>query len=65
MDTTEEVNDKQQGIETIYEQFEGITNCLSNFKTIKSLPPLPKDFVKPATTKPPFGGWIKHKKETP
>ena len=32
MDTTEEVNDKQQGIETICEQFEGITNCLSNFK---------------------------------
>jgi len=32
METTEEVNDKQQGIETICEQFEGITNCLSNFK---------------------------------
>ena len=33
MDTTEEVNDKQQGVEIIYKQFEGITNCLSNFKT--------------------------------
>ena len=33
MDTTEEVNDKQQGVETICEQFEGIINCLSNFKT--------------------------------
>ena len=32
METTEEVNDKQQGIETICEQFEGIINCLSNFK---------------------------------
>ena len=32
MDTTEEVNDKQQGVETIYEQFEGIIDGLSNFK---------------------------------
>jgi len=32
MDTTEEVNDKQQSVETIYEQFEGIISCLSNFK---------------------------------
>ena len=31
MDTTEEVNDKQQGVETIYEQFEGIIDGLSNF----------------------------------
>lgn len=32
MDTTEEVNDKQQSVETICEQFEGIIDCLSNFK---------------------------------
>lgn len=32
MDTTEEVNDKQQSVETICEQFKGIINCLSNFK---------------------------------
>jgi len=33
MDTIEEVNDKQVGIENICEQFEGIINSLSNFKT--------------------------------
>jgi chromatin remodeling complex protein RSC6 len=33
MDTIEEINDKQQGIENICEQFEGIINSLSNFKT--------------------------------
>ena len=32
MDTNEEVNDKQQGIEAICEQFEGIIGSLSNFK---------------------------------
>jgi chromatin remodeling complex protein RSC6 len=32
MDTNEEVNDKQQGIEVICEQFEGIISSLSNFK---------------------------------
>ena len=32
MDTTEEVNDKQHGVETICEQFEGIIDGLSNFK---------------------------------
>jgi chromatin remodeling complex protein RSC6 len=32
MDTIEEVNDKQVGIENICEQFEGIINSLSNFK---------------------------------
>jgi upstream activation factor subunit UAF30 len=32
MDTIEEVNDKQQGIEAICEQFEGIIDCLSSFK---------------------------------
>jgi len=32
METNEEVNDKQQGIEAICEQFEGIIGSLSNFK---------------------------------